>query len=373
MDSRTCLSTSEPIAPFGLPRLGNEGSRILKMELSTLVLLVMACGLRVGADGTNHRYKEGDHVPLYANKVGPFHNPSETYRYYDLPFCSPGYSFILTVPSTSELHESVSNTVYRFVSVYNSLQNFVDLEHVTEKTDALGEALNGDRLVDAPYELIFLEEQRSKSLCKKNLSKEDVAKFRHAVSKDYYFEMYYDDLPFWGFLGKIEGVKTDSGKDKYFLFKHIHFNILYNDDRVIEINVQTDPNINVDISEDRKLDVEFLYSVTWKNTDISFEERMTKYSRTSSMPQYLEIHWFSIVNSCVTVLLLTGFLATILMRVLKNDFVKYSLIEESLEDQEDSGWKYIHGDVFRFPNNKSLFSVIIGSGTQLLVLVPKMM
>ncbi|XP_064961289.1 transmembrane 9 superfamily member 3-like isoform X5 [Musa acuminata AAA Group] len=333
MDSRTCLSTSEPIAPFGLPRLGNEGSRILKMELSTLVLLVMACGLRVGADGTNHRYKEGDHVPLYANKVGPFHNPSETYRYYDLPFCSP--------------------------------------EHVTEKTDALGEALNGDRLVDAPYELIFLEEQRSKSLCKKNLSKEDVAKFRHAVSKDYYFEMYYDDLPFWGFLGKIEGVKTDSGKDKYFLFKHIHFNILYNDDRVIEINVQTDPNINVDISEDRKLDVEFLYSVTWKNTDISFEERMTKYSRTSSMPQYLEIHWFSIVNSCVTVLLLTGFLATILMRVLKNDFVKYSLIEESLEDQEDSGWKYIHGDVFRFPNNKSLFSVIIGSGTQLLVLQMK--
>ena len=134
--------------------------------------------------------------------------------------------------------------------------------------------------------------------------------------------MYYDDLPLWGFLGKIEGVKTDSGKDKYFLFKHIHFNILYNDDRVIEINVQTDPNINVDISEDRKLDVEFLYSVTWKNTDISFEERMTKYSRTSSMPQYLEIHWFSIVNSCVTVLLLTGFLATILMRVLKNDFVK---------------------------------------------------
>ncbi|CAL9080157.1 unnamed protein product [Musa acuminata var. zebrina] len=59
------------------------------MELSTLVLLVMACGLRVGADGTNHRYKEGDHVPLFANKVVPLHNPSETYRYYDLPFCSP--------------------------------------------------------------------------------------------------------------------------------------------------------------------------------------------------------------------------------------------------------------------------------------------
>ncbi len=42
----------------------------------------------------------------------------------------------------------------------------------------------------------------------------------------------------------------------------------------------------------------------------------------------VQIHWFSIINSCVTVLLLTGFLATILMRVLKNDFVKYTRDEE---------------------------------------------
>ncbi len=44
-----------------------------------------------------------------------------------------------------------------------------------------------------------------------------------------------------------------------------------------------------------------------------------------------QIHWFSIINSCVTVLLLTGFLATILMRVLKNDFVKYSRDDDGAE------------------------------------------
>ena len=44
-----------------------------------------------------------------------------------------------------------------------------------------------------------------------------------------------------------------------------------------------------------------------------------------------QIHWFSIINSCVTVLLLTGFLATILMRVLKNDFVKYTRDDEAGE------------------------------------------
>ena len=43
----------------------------------------------------------------------------------------------------------------------------------------------------------------------------------------------------------------------------------------------------------------------------------------------LQIHWFSIINSCVTVLLLTGFLATILMRVLKNDFIKFMQDEET--------------------------------------------
>ncbi|CAL9760739.1 unnamed protein product [Musa acuminata subsp. burmannicoides] len=85
-----------------------------------------------------------------------------------------------------------------------------------------------------------------KTCQKKMLQRSDMLLYQRTITYD---------LPLWGFLGKIEGVKTDSGKDKYFLFKHSHFNILYNDDRVIEINVQTDPNINVDISEDRELDV----------------------------------------------------------------------------------------------------------------------
>ena len=46
----------------------------------------------------------------------------------------------------------------------------------------------------------------------------------------------------------------------------------------------------------------------------------------------MQIHWFSIVNSCVTVLLLTGFLATILMRVLKADFIKYTRDDEAGKD-----------------------------------------
>jgi len=99
---------------------------------------------------------------------------------------------------------------------------------------------------------------------------------------------------------------------------------------------------------------------------------------------------FSIVNSCVTVLLLTGFLATILMRVLKNDFLKYTRDDDAAEEAEETGWKYIHGDVFRFPRHGesisfmmlcairlspcvlfsvSLFCACIGTGTQLFAMV----
>lgn len=177
--------------------------------------------------------------------------------------------------------------------------------------------------MDAPYELSFRVDKPNEILCKKKLSKEEVAQLRKAVLKDYYFQMYYDDLPFWGFLGKVEREnRVDPSEYKYLIFKHIHFDVLYNNDRIIEINAQTDPNLVTDITDDKEVEVEFSYSAKWKETEIPFDKRMDRYSKSSSMPQHLEIHWFSIINSCVTVLLLTGFLATILMRVLKNDFIK---------------------------------------------------
>ncbi|KAK4484101.1 hypothetical protein RD792_011321 [Penstemon davidsonii] len=301
---------------------------ILVLSIS-LYLLTIIRGVQ--SDASDHRYHAGDPVPLYANKVGPFHNPSETYRYYDLPFCLP--------------------------------------EKLKEKTEALGEVLNGDRLVSGPYPLDFLVDRESEVLCRKKLSKQEVAQFRKALDKDYYFQMYYDDLPIWGLIGRVNREeKADPSDYRYYLYQHIQFDILYNKDRVIEINSMMDPHSVLDLTENKEVDAEFSYTVKWKETDIPFEKRMDKFSQ-SSFPHHLEIHWFSIINSCVTVLLLTGFLATILMRVLKNDFIKYTHDEESsMDDQEETGWKYIHGDVFRFPKNKSLFSAAIGSGTQLFTL-----
>ena len=76
------------------------------------------------------------------------------------------------------------------------------------------------------------------------------------------------------------------------------------------------------------------------------------------------------MNSVVTAVLLTGFLATILIRVLKNDFTRYARADlEDQDDEEESGWKLVHGDVFRPPSHPLLFASLLGSGVQLLCLV----
>mmetsp|Transcript_8620 Transcript_8620/g.14878 ORF Transcript_8620/g.14878 Transcript_8620/m.14878 type:complete len:589 (-) Transcript_8620:493-2259(-) len=279
----------------------------------------------------DHVYKDGQGVPFYANKVGPYANPSETYQYYSLPFCPP--------------------------------------EHLEFKNEDIGEVLEGDRMVKARYELNFREDFKNKPLCKKTLSDDDIREFQDAIEQDYYFEMYYDDLPVWGFIGEMDK-RIENGEETsiYFLFTHLQFTISYNGNQIIEIVVVADPLKRKDITKEEPVEVEFTYSAKWITTDIHFESRMDKYSRHSFLPQHLEIHWFSIINSCVTVFLLTGFLATILLRMLKNDFVKYTREDEE-DDQEDTGWKLIHGDVFRFPRRVNVFSSIIGIGTHLLVII----
>lgn len=238
----------------------------------------------------------------------------------------------------------------------------------------LVQVVDGNRMVATNYNLAFKSDQERHTLCKRKLGGDDLQAFRKAISKDYYFQFVYDDLPIWGYVGKVETVRAgDKESKKLFLFIHFQFDVAYNGDRIIEINVSTDPTQVVDISEEAvgeggEVTASFTYTVTWKPTSVTFERRMDKYRKYQFLKQHLEIHWFSIINSCVTVLLLTGFLATILMRVLKNDFVKYNVDDEDPEDQEESGWKFLHGDVFRFPPARSLFCAFVGTGLQLLTL-----
>ncbi|KAM2376580.1 hypothetical protein ACFX1X_043303 [Malus domestica] len=57
--------------------------------------------------------------------------------------------------------------------------------------------------------------------------------------------------------------------------------------------------------------------------------------------------------------------AMIMLRTLYRDISKYNELETQEEAQEETGWKVVHGDVFRPPNNSELLCVYVGTGVQL--------
>ena len=51
------------------------------------------------------------------------------------------------------------------------------------------------------------------------------------------------------------------------------------------------------------------------------------------------------------------------MRTLSNDIARYN--EEEDDDVEPTGWKLVHGDVFRPPPMPEMLCTVVGSGIQL--------
>ena len=95
----------------------------------------------------------------------------------------------------------------------------------------------------------------------------------------------------------------------------------------------------VDITDTTKdKHVQFSYSVEWyEEPNLLWKQRMTRYAESRFLPSSFEIHWLSIINSFVLVLLLTAFLTIILLRVLKNDFSRYmELDDDAMEEEEVS-------------------------------------
>ncbi|KAJ0765128.1 putative nonaspanin (TM9SF) [Helianthus annuus] len=244
---------------------------------------------------------------------------------------------------------------------------------VKEEKLSLGEMLNGDRLVSTPYKFEFLVDKAYEVLCNTTLSKTDVSKFRTAIEKDYYMQLYFDGLPVWAFIGRMQKNYTNEGTDSIsILTTHFDFEVFYNKDSVIEVNLRTDYDSLAYVTEDKEVDVAFTYSVSWKMTQQPFDKRMEKYVGYLILPHHLSVHHNSIAFSSVTLVILVILLLTFYALVLRKDISKYSHdVEETqvAENHEETGWKNIHGDVFRFPKHKSLFAAALGSGTHLLVLI----
>jgi Endomembrane protein 70. len=241
----------------------------------------------------------------------PFNNPVEKYRYYSLPFCTD--------------HDDH------------------DKKGAVKHKQRLREAMAGDRRESSPYALSYGENVENRVLCKKRFGSDELNMFKDAIENSYFFEMYVEDLPMYGFLGDIENENliqkdiTGEGDGITYLYPHLEFQLGMNKGKIVSALVQTDTSKAVDISDTSiPKEIEFTYSVFWTEKDLEWKDRMKSYLNSSfAQPRSLEIHWLSIINSCVLVILLLAFLVIIFMRILKNDFTRYMDIEEDTIDEEE--------------------------------------
>lgn len=278
-----------------------------------------------------HKYAVGDRVDLWVNKVGPYHNPQETYEYFKLPYCKPELGI-----------------------------------KTKKKSLSIGEQLEGHDLTNSGYALYFTKDVEPTKLCSQTLSKEDAKQFADAVDVHYWYQMYLDDLPVWGMVGEVYQGHGAADKDTdKFVFTHRKLSIAHNGPRVIEVNL-TSENLKP-IKAGVQLD--FSFSVKWTPTNKPFHNRFDRYLDNNFFEH--QIHWFSIFNSFMMVIFLCGLVSLILLRTLRNDYAKYTRDDDEELDPvgEDSGWKQVHGDVFRKPEYVTLFAALVGNGWQMITIV----
>ncbi|KAI0222254.1 Transmembrane 9 superfamily member 2 [Lamellibrachia satsuma] len=126
-------------------------------------------------------------------------------------------------------------------------------------------------------------------------------------------------------------------------------------------NVQEPMGIPAVVKKDFVID--YTYSVKFeRNDNVKWASRWDYI--LDSLKQ-TNIQWFSILNSLVIVLFLSGMVAMIMLRTLHKDIARYNQIDNAEDAQEEFGWKLVHGDVFRPPRKGMLLSVFLGNGMQM--------
>ncbi|KAG0544824.1 hypothetical protein BDA96_02G309700 [Sorghum bicolor] len=315
-------------------------------------------------------FAKGDLLPVKVNKLTSI-KTQLPYTYYSLPFCKP--------------------------------------DTIIDSAENLGEVLRGDRIENSPYVFKMGEPKMCQIVCKAKIGEKEAKELKGKIEDEYRVNMILDNLPLvvpvkrqdknsiayqGGYHVGLKGLYSGTKDEKYFIHNHLSFAVKYHRDensglsRIVgfEVNPHSvkhqvddkwngvdtrlstcDPHAskfvtNSDNPQEVETDKEIIFTY-----DVHFEESEIKWA--SRWDTYLlmtddQIHWFSIVNSLMIVLFLSGMVAMIMLRTLYRDISRYNQLETQEEAQEETGWKLVHGDVFRPPTYSDLLCVYVGTGVQ---------
>lgn len=309
---------------------------------------------------------------------------------------------------------------------YDRFDLCVDEKGEHSPVENLGQVVFGERIRPSPYKLKFKKDITCAKVCEKKYvpgDKDSTQKLnfmRKSIELNYNQHWIVDNMPVtWcylvedgntycsrgfplGCLVTKQGKKKDScvmstkysEPNTYYFFNHVELQISYhpgdtedwghtmpNGGRIIAAKITPrsvgyDPNAQgeamcSDLTPmgvvggrlEKETTIRYTYSVKW------VEDRNHRWSSRwdyilESMP-HTNIQWFSIMNSLVIVLFLSGMVAMIMLRTLHKDIARYNQIDNSEDAQEEFGWKLVHGDVFRPPRRGMVLAVLNGSGVQI--------
>jgi len=112
--------------------------------------------------------------------------------------------------------------------------------------------------------------------------------------------------------------------------------------------------------------VVYTYSVEFREEkDVKWSNRWNLYLSNSNQ----NIHWYSIINSIIILMFLSAMVAVIMLRTLNHDITTYNQEDLKEEQEEVTGWKLVHGDVFRQPKMSGLLAALVGSGVQFIGMI----
>ena len=327
-------------------------------------------------------YKFGDKVPLNVNRL---------------------------TPADSEQSPNVQS-VFAY-DYYHSEFHFCQPDGGPQSvSESLGSILFGDRIFTSPFELKMGVDEQCKAVCAPVAFEGADAKLVNLrILQNYNLNWLIDGLPAGqlkeetntgerfespGFpLGSVdEADGTALLNTHYDIIVDYHQaakgqfrvvgviveptsrgNAKYEDGSVVSCG---DTSVPMRLSETARTRVLYTYSIKWNSSPTSFATRWDKLLHVYDP----KIHWFSLINSAVIVCFLVGMVSTILVRLLRKDIARYNRLDQlPLEDfggtgvmddgvQEDSGWKLVHGDVFRPPKYPLPLSILVGNGAQLLMM-----
>ncbi|KAG8516980.1 Transmembrane 9 superfamily member 2 [Galemys pyrenaicus] len=286
-------------------------------------------------------------------------------------------------------------------------------------SENLGQVLFGERIEPSPYKFTFNKKETCKLVCTKTYhtekaeDKQKLEFLKKSMLLNYQHHWIVDNMPVTWCYDVEDGQRfcnpgfpigcyiTDKGhakdacvissefheRDTFYIFNHVDIKIYYHvvetgsmGARLVAAKLEpksfkhthidkpdcSGPPMDISNKASGEIKIAYTYSVSFH------EEKTIRWASRwdyilESMP-HTHIQWFSIMNSLVIVLFLSGMVAMIMLRTLHKDIARYNQMDSTEDAQEEFGWKLVHGDIFRPPRKGMLLSVFLGSGTQILIM-----